>query len=555
MLMLAAVAVHAVSTDVGEARACLPLEHGALVGTGGGLVKVDDAGEIQRVWTALDGLPGTRIETIAELGSQIWIGTDAGGARVDGDRFADAFTSRDVRGFAKLGSKLYAATWDGGVIEVGGSAIQFRGAPMTGPRTRVAAIAVANGTLYAGTAAGLFALVHGKLERVKVEGVTAIAAMTAVDDTLWLATPDGLYARGRDGGLARLGGGDLRAVVKIGDDIVVAGVADGLQKVDRGRLVAYGGPRELRIAESLASAHGAVCTGGLAGAWLHRGETWIHGAHREGPPSNDISALAADGDKLLVGTFDHGLAIRDGNAWRTFESPDLDGRINAILVDGERIYVGTAEGLSIIKGHDVSRLTKRDGLPGRNVLSLSKAASGILVGTSQGAVLLGDAHPVRLGPKAPAGSGQNIEAIGTVWAIVEDGAGWIWLGTTTGLYRGHAGDLEWQRFAGVTGALKNDWVTALAVHGTQLFVGTYNGGIVRIDGTAATQVSEGWVNPGGLTLVGERLYAATQDGLRSTDDGTHWLEAVKLPGRDTTAIARVGTRLVIGTRRGVAELR
>ncbi len=96
---------------------------------------------------------------------------------------------------------------------------------------------------------------------------------------------------------------------------------------------------------------------------------------------------------------------------------------------------------------------------------------------------------------------------------------WLWLGTTTGLYRGHAGDVEWQRFAGVTGALQNDWVTALAVHGGKLYVGTYSGGIVRLVGTAATQVAPGWVNPGGLTLVGDRLYAATQDGLRASDDG------------------------------------
>ena len=209
----------------------------------------------------------------------------------------------------------------------------------------------------------------------------------------------------------------------------------------------------------------------------------------------------------------------------------------------------------MIKGHDVARLTKRDGLPGRNVLSLAKATGGILVGTSQGAVLLGDAHPVRLGPKAPADSGQNIESIGNIWAVASDGAGWIWLGTTTGLYRGHAGDIAWQRFAGVTGSLQNDWVTALAVRGTQLFVGTYSGGIVRMDDGTATQVSPGWVNPGGLTLVGERLYAATQDGLRATDDGTHWSEVGKLPGKDTTAIARVGSTLVVGTRRGVAELK
>ena len=135
--MIPLLAVAAVYTDVGEARACLPLDHGALVGTGGGLVKLDDDGAIGRVWTALDGLPGTRIEVIAELGGQIWIGTDGGGARLAGDGFADAFTSRDVRGFARLGDTLYAATWDGGVLDVGHGPIQFRGVTMAGPVARL----------------------------------------------------------------------------------------------------------------------------------------------------------------------------------------------------------------------------------------------------------------------------------------------------------------------------------------------------------------------------------------------------------------------------------
>ena len=410
----------------------------------------------------------------------------------------------------------------------------------------MAALAVVDGTLYAGTAAGLFALVHGRLERVAVDGVTGIAGMYAAEHTLWLATTDGLFARTATG-VQRLGGGDLRAVTQIGDAIVVAGIADGLQRVDRGRLVAYAGPRELRIAESLGAAHGAVCAGGLA-------------AHRDGPPSNDISALAVAGKRLYVGTFDHGLATFEQGAWRTIESPELDARINAILVDGDRLWVGTAEGLTILSGpgfRDASRLTRRDGLASRSVLALAKTrdGKGVLVGTSQGASLFADGHPVRLGPKAPAGSGQNIESIGNVWAIAEDAAGWLWLGTTTGLYRGHAGDTEWQRFSVVTGHLKDDWVIAMAIQGDALYVGTYNGGVVRFDGTTATHVADGWVNPGGLAVLGDRLYAATQDGLRTSDDGTHWTDAGTLPGRDPTAIARVDGRLIAGTRRGLAELR
>lgn len=510
----------AVATSIGEARACLPLDKGALVGTDGGLVELADDGRIVKVRTALDGLPGTRIDSIAQLGDATWIGTDAGGS--DGKH---SFASRSVRGFARLGTTTYAATWDGGVIDVAtGAMIPYR--QKAKQQQQVSSVAVVNGTLYAGTAAGLYKLVRGKLERVDASPVTALLAD---GEALWIASPGEVRS-----GTTKVASTDPRAIANVDGEIVIADAVDGLRVVDRGRTKAFDGPRG--GAQAIAFAHGATCAGMLTGVQLHR-TSWIGAAHREGPPSNDISALAVDGDKLYVGTFDKGLAIFDG-AWRTFSSPELDARINAITVDGDHIYVGTAEGLAVIHGSDVRRLTKRDGLPGRGVLAIGKAHDGILVGTSQGAVLLGDGHPVRLGPKG--------EAIGNVWAVAEDSAGNLLLGTTTGLYRGR--DDRWQRFAGVTGALANDWVTSLAVRGDTVYIGTYNGGVTSLVGEKTTHVADGWVNPGGLAFVGDVLYAATQDGLRvvvGSGDVPH------APGKDVTAVVARGGKLVVGTRRGV----
>jgi hypothetical protein len=524
--MIGLLAVAAVATDVGEARACLPLDHGALVGTAGGLVELADDGSIVRVRTALDGLPGTRIDSIVQLGDKVWIGTDAGGT--DGTH---TFHSPSVRGFAQLGTTTYAATWDGGVIDVAtGAMVPFRAAAAKGARIRVAAIAVAGGTLYAGTAGGLYKLVRGKLERVDEAPVSAL-----LEDAgqLWVATPGQVH--GPDTPDTNIASTDPRALAVVGSEIVIADAVDGLRVIDRGRTRAFDGPNG--GAQAIAAGHGGLCVGSLTGASVRRDGKWIAAAHRDGPPSNDISALAVVGDKLYVGTFDRGLAIFDG-AWRTFSSPELDARINAIFVDDGRVYVGTAEGLAVIHGADVRRLTKRDGLPGRGVLAIGKAHDGILVGTSQGAVLLGDGHPVRLGPKG--------DAIGNVWAVAEDGAGNLLLGTATGLYRGR--DDHWQRFSAVTRALANDWVTALAVRGETVYIGTYSGGIVSLTGDATRQLAPGWVNPGGLTFVDDVLYAATQEGLRVVVGSR---EVPHLPGKDVTAVAVRGGRLVVGTRRGI----
>jgi len=515
--MIALLAV--VATHVGEARACLPLEHGALVGTDGGLVELADDGSILHVRTALDGLPGTRIDSISQLGDATWIGTDAGGS--DGKT---TFASRSVRGFAKLGATTYAATWDGGVIDVAtGAMLPYRA--VAKQQRQVSSVAVINGVLYAGTAAGLYKLVRGALERVDA---TPVTVLLADGGDLWVASP------GEVRGPQRVQSTDPRALARIGDAIVIADAVDGLRVIDRGRTRAFDGPRG--GAQAIASAHGAICAGMLTGVQLHR-TAWVGAAHRDGPPSNDISALAVAGDKLYVGTFDQGLAVFDG-AWRTFRAPELDHRINAITVVGDTTYIGTAEGLAIVHGSDVRRLTKRDGLPGRGVLAVGVAHDGVIVGTSQGAVLLGDGHPQRLGPKG--------EAIGNVWAVAEDAHGNLLLGTTTGLYRGR--DDTWRRFAGITGALANDWVTALALRGDTVYIGTYNGGVTSLVGDKPTHLADGWVNPGGLAFVGDVLYAATQDGLRVVvGSGV----VPRAPGKDVTAVVARGGTLVVGTRRGI----
>jgi hypothetical protein len=114
---------------------------------------------------------------------------------------------------------------------------------------------------------------------------------------------------------------------------------------------------------------------------------------------------------------------------------------------------------------------------------------------------------------------------------------------------------RWQRLSVATGHLKDDWVTAFAVKGDVVWVGTYNGGVARIEGDTATQLGGGWVNPSGLTWDGERLLASTMDGLVVGDGtSTTWTTMRSLPGRDTTGSLRIGGTLWVATRRGIASI-
>jgi ligand-binding sensor domain-containing protein len=559
-----ATAAPVVHTSIGEVRACYPLDGGDfLVGTGGGLVRVDPRGRVRSVWTAVDGLPGTRIDGIARVGDQLWIGTEHGAAavRLEGERLAIAHTAetRPVRDLVAFGGATYVATWEGGVKRLGGAVpteIAFHGGNHPRNRARVSSLAVADGALWAGTAGGLYKLTGGRFELVTIAtGANDVTSLLGDGRTLWIATSAGLFAR--EGATVRsYGGGDLRRVARVDGAIVTGGFGGELVRVDRGRLVRAGLARGLAMTQAIHERGGAACAGGLDGLYLRaRGDAaWIAAARPPGLPANDISAIAADGDRLWVGTFDHGVAVLERGAWRAITSPHVDPRVNALLVERRanqpsRIWVATATGISLISGDRVTKLTKRDGLPARGVLSLAQLRDGrVLAGTMSGAVIIGDGRPVPIGVK------QRL-AVSNVWAVAEDAEGYLWLGTTTGVYRGREGE-EWTRYSVATGHLRDDWVMALAVRGSAVWVGTYKGGVTRFDlgGTdvTTTALGDGWINPGGLTWIGDRLYASTMEGLRAGDGmNAAWTAVGKLPGRDTTAVAAAGGRLWVSTRRGL----
>lgn len=558
MMLVALAAAIAVHTNTTEVRACYPLDGGDfLVGTGGGLVRLDARGQARATWTAIDGLPGSRIDGIAQVGDQLWIGTERGAAAVNlaGSALSIARTAgtTSVRDVISFGGATYLAT-DGGVLGLGrAKPLPFRGENLSPARSRVAAFAVADGKLWVGTAGGLYQLRDGGLDFVPIAtGANEVTSLVGEGTTLWIATSAGLYAR--QGSTVRsFGGGDLRRVARVDGAIVAGGFGGELVRVERGRLVRAELARGLAMTQAIAERGGAACAGGLEGLYLRprADAAWRAVTPPAGPPANDISALAAEGDRLWVGTFDHGVAVFERGTWRTIASPRIDPRVNALLVERRanqrsRVWVATATGLSIIDGDNVSQLTKRDGLPARGVLSLAQLRDGrILAGTMHGAVLVGDGRPVPLGAK------QNLD-VKNVWAVAEDSEGYLWLGSTTGVYRGREGDGTWTRYAVATGHLRDDWVMALAVRGSSVWVGTYKGGITRFDGGAATAVGDGWINPGGLTWIGERLYASTMEGLR-TGDGVSatWTMVGPLPGRDTTAAVVIRDRLWASTRRGL----
>ena len=572
---MAATAV--VHTERNNVHACLPLGKGeVLAGSRGGLMLLDRRGAVTRRWTRANGLPGTAVFALRQDGRRVWVGTERGLVRLDraGGKLSIDLTvaGAAVRDVVLLRGRLYVATWKGAFsLEAGTS--RLVPLPHEGRAPRLTSAVVWDRTVYFGSAGqGLWRLQGGALKPSPLSrGLPSKMVWSlarASDGRLIAGTLGGVVAVDDQGRAAPLSTMDARAILPLGRSTFLAGgYGQGLLRWSRGRLSTEPGqPGARAFVNTVNRSHGTTCVGTRQGLWL----STSRGYRRlllPGPPSNDISALAADGGRLWVGTFDKGLASIRRGRWQPFRGRGdrLDGRINALAVErrpgGSNLWVATSRGLFRVRGRQVKRFGSQHGLRHQEVHTvIALGRGGALAGTARGAVIVRGETVTVLGVK------QGLP-VASVWAAAEDASGALWLGTSKGLFRWHPKRRRYQRFSVSSGHLADDYVTALVLHKDVIYAGTYNSGVSMLvkkdDGTlAATQLGGGWVNFGGLRVHAGILYACTMTGLRTikagvcaTRDGAcawqHRRGAA--PGQDVTAVIPKGDRLWVASRRGLAS--
>jgi len=571
-------------TSVDDVQACLPLAGGKLLlGTAGGLLLASDGGRSERVWTRLDGLPGTRIHALLREGQTVWIGTDRGLARMDlNDRLPRVVArSAPVRAITRHQGKLVVGTWGDGALQLKGRRLVklptpggADGDPAARMRRRITALASSGRALHVGTAgAGLWRLTSGrKLVRVAANLPSPFVwslAVAGAEGELHVGTLAGLVKISTRGGHARaelLGPADARALGAVdGSALLVGGYGQGLRRLSlhTGRITSAPGWAAVgagSFVNAISAADGATCVGTRAGAWVKRGPAAPRRVRPAGPPSNDVSALATHGGRLYVGTFDGGLAALEGGRWQQVRG--VDRRIDALAIQRTgattTLWVGTPRGLFRLRGGSVRRFGTADGLRHQHVHALAVLRDGaLLAGTARGVVIVrGDrVEPITVKQGLP---------VASVWAAIEDREGGLWLGTSRGLYHWSRALRRYTRYSVSGGHLKDDWVTALTLHNGAIYVGTYNAGVSRLtrgaDGAwTGAHLGGGWVNFAGLRVLGQTLYAACMSGLYrlslETKDGAATMARVPLaaPGRDVTAVTPAPQgKLWVASRRGLA---
>ena len=355
----------------------------------------------------------------------------------------------------------------------------------------------------------------GLLAKSIVADGEEIVAGTLADG--WLRLPvEGRAARRRGSDLGE--GGEVRRVFLAGADLYILRPG-GLQVVRDGRLA-------------------QAVEGGAA--------LLTHG---------NVSALSVDGGgRLWVGYFDHGLDIVD--TVRRQITPVQDERIfcvNRIVrsSDGQQMAVATANGLVFFDagGRQRQVLTRADGLIASHVTDVVPYGKGWAAATPAGLTFLdGGTRSVY------AFHGLVNNHVYTLGA-----AGETLVAGTLGGVSVLRGENVTKGYTTANSGLKTNWITGLVARGGEWFVGTYGGGVQRLDGAGVWRQFDSMpanvvVNPNAMAATPRAVYAGTlEHGLLVWEEGRQAWRAVRagLPSANVTAILYHDNKLYLGTDNGL----
>lgn len=545
LLATGPIEVHTATRDV---RGCRALDRGYVAATEGGVVFLDEQGVAEPALTTLDGLPETRsyvVESVMDSPSAIWVGTEGGLARIEhdeaGGRVVEVFESAPVRALVQDRGRTFVGTWGEGVLELRDGKLVALAGPELAKADRVTDLVIHRDQLVVASA-GAGAWIVGEAPQ-RVEGVEGIVwSLVVHDQQLYAGTFVGVVELAGSDSIT-VSSHDARALASVDGELLIGSHGQGLARLDASTPP---GPAITHVQ----GLDGDRCIATSEGLWIRSGSRWTPSLV-DGLPSGDITAMIELDDRLYVGTFERGVMVYEAGRWSPLADPEglIDPQINALVAAPEgRLWIATARGLYRAGQGEVETWTTKTGLPHANVLSLALARDGeLIVGTHGGVAIVDGKGKVReLGTRARAWA---------TWAIAEADDGSLWLGTTQGLIHWQS-DGSWSHYSMLSGHLDDNWVTALLIEGAKLHVGTYAAGVMtltkskRANEWRSESLDGGRINPGGLSLVGGRLHAATMKGLLVRED-QRWQTQTDALFEDVTGVLEVDRGVWIASRRGL----
>jgi diguanylate cyclase (GGDEF)-like protein len=372
-----------------------------------------DARYFQRSWRHGNGLPGNSVYAIAQAADgYLWIGTEHGLARFDGQRFIvyggrqpGAFRSRLV---GALAAGRDGTLWIGterGLLRMRGSEVVADGSPGgLAAEAAVSALAEdAGGDLWIGTRSGLLrrSAVSGRVTRVGLAGTKVPQLLAGDAGEVWIGTESLGPWRFRSGKLERV----------VADPELLQETVTGLVRDHDGSILVFTAKAAARFLDGAA----------------------IETAPGSPPAVRNVVAAGGGDSGLWLGTTDLGVVrIARGKSWfASSGQPLATALVFKIFVAADRtVWLGTAgDGLRQLVEKSSRTYTRSDGLANDTTTSVLVEPDGTLwVGTFGGLT--------RMARQFDGAALVASELAGTtVWSLLRDRQGTLWAGTDRGLAR------------------------------------------------------------------------------------------------------------------------
>lgn len=468
---------------------------GLWIGTRGGGLTHYDAGHFQN-YAEQDGLPSNIVLALAPGGSQdLWIGTASGLAVLHAGRVQRFMGDTELAhaSIVALSPAFDGTIWGAtnkSVFRLNGTKVEH---PFTTAIANPSALMVASDdSVWIGTSYhGLYRYADGKLTAFRPATIVANRATAIFEDrkrsVVWVGLEQGGACRvfntgtpecyteeeglssnrvlslyvDREGGLwmGTQGGGVNRlqdakflvydrtaglssefvtALYQSVDGSIWIGTADGLNRLQRHKITPYrfGNSHPQNAVTAIAGDKGdTLWLGTTDGLKEFRNGKIIRSyGVKDGLPGNEVRALFRDHDgDLWIGTAGEGLT-RLSHGKLTKESGLANTAINSITQDHEgNIWFATARGLSRLKNgvftpYDLPHDPKKDFQGATCIYEDSEHV--LWIGSDGGGLS-------RLKEGHLDSYFQTNDALlsGTIWSILEDNAGWLWMTSRFGLYR------------------------------------------------------------------------------------------------------------------------
>jgi hypothetical protein len=290
--------------------------------------------------------------------------------------------------------------------------------------------------------------------------------------------------------------------------------------------------------------------------------------------TNLISALTVDAwGRLWAGGFRDGIDVFTPSARRLAHLESEDAReINFLTRDGEAkaVLAATSQGLLRFDANlrASAHWSQSDGLLSSSVMQVAEMSAGgatedeaqqrpqkfaIVCATSKGLSLA-----------VPGGGWRGLTTVqglpsNSLYTVLLQGRR-IYAGTLGGLALVEDGRVV-RVFTDTNSSLTHNWVTALSLSGSRLFVGTYGGGVFELTPAGElhgfqAETGRAVVNPNAMWSDGARLYVGTLDGALVLNlQSQKWTRLVReLPARTVLSITGDDKYTYFGTTSGIIRV-